>query len=59
MSEVRCNRCIHFWITFDQHFRYGCRALNFKSQRLSERDVIDSSGAPCEFFLQKAKNQTS
>lgn len=51
----RCNACEHFHITFDQHFRYGCRALGFKSRRLPERDVIASSGQVCEFFTPKQK----
>lgn len=49
----RCNRCAHYWITFDLHFRYGCRAMGFKSRRQPERDVIESSGRPCLMFSAK------
>lgn len=56
LSDKRCNRCQHYWITFDPIFRYGCRALDFKSRRLPERDVIESSGLPCHFFQPKLKS---
>jgi hypothetical protein len=49
-----CNLCTHFFITHEAHFRYGCRALDFKSKRLPILDVIDASGEPCHFF--QAKN---
>jgi len=55
IQRPRCNRCEHYWITFDTHFRYGCRAMGFKSRQLPERDVIKSSGQPCLFFTLKPK----
>jgi hypothetical protein len=48
-----CTNCIHYYITFDASFRYGCRALNFKSKRQPVLDVIESSGDECQFFLSK------
>lgn len=55
-QRPRCNRCEHYWITFDPHFRYGCRTMGFKSRRLPERDVIESSGQPCLMFSAKRKS---
>jgi len=52
-NRPRCNACAHFHITFERNFRYGCRALGFKSRRLPERDVIESSGQLCQFFEAK------
>ncbi len=49
----RCNRCVHYFITHDPHFRYGCHALGFKSRRRPEADVIASSGQPCLYFSAK------
>lgn len=49
----RCNRCAHYFITHEVSFRYGCRALNFKSQRQPIRDVIAASGQDCQFFQAK------
>lgn len=49
-----CNECAHFFITHDPGFRYGCRAMDFKSQRLPMLDVLEASGQPCQLFRQKA-----
>lgn len=49
----RCNRCAHYFITHDVSFRYGCRALNFKSQQPPIREVIAASGQDCLYFEAK------
>ncbi len=49
----RCNRCVHYYITHDAQFRYGCRALGFKSLRQPMLDVLEASGMPCLRFLAK------
>ena len=51
----RCNGCVHYYITHDTHFRYGCRALGFKSQRQPVLDVIEASGLPCLQFSAKKR----
>lgn len=48
-----CNRCQHYYITHDPDFRYGCRALGFKSWQQPALDVLASSGEPCHYFQQK------
>jgi hypothetical protein len=55
-SLPRCNRCNHYYITHDQVFKYGCRALDFKSKRQPIRDVIEASGQPCLYFEVKKKD---
>ncbi len=52
-----CNLCIHYYITHDVNFRYGCRALDFKSRRLPILDVIEASGEPCHYFSEKQRGQ--
>lgn len=49
----RCNSCAHYYITHDPSFRYGCRALDFKSKRQPLCDVIEASGHPCMYFREK------
>jgi hypothetical protein len=49
-QEPNCNTCMFFYITYEANFRYGCRALDFKSQRLPMLDVLEASGQPCQFF---------
>lgn len=48
-----CNNCQHYYITHDICFRYGCRALAFKSQRQPVLDVLAASGEPCHYFRKK------
>ncbi|MBL8428444.1 MAG: hypothetical protein JNJ95_00940 [Dechloromonas sp.] len=54
MSSPRCSRCAHYFITHELPFRYGCHALDFKSTRAPELDVIASSGEACLYFQPKA-----
>jgi hypothetical protein len=49
----RCHHCCHYYITHDIAFRYGCRALGFKSRGQPGRDVLDASGEPCRYFEPK------
>jgi hypothetical protein len=44
---------VHYYITHDINFRYGCHALGFKSQQLPMRVVEESSGQPCQYFEKK------
>ncbi|MDP2852018.1 MAG: hypothetical protein Q8O23_01295 [Gallionella sp.] len=48
-----CSYCTHYYITHDANFRYGCRALDFKSQRQPAFVVIEASGQQCHFFQAK------
>jgi hypothetical protein len=54
-QEPNCNACAFFYITYEANFRYGCRALDFKSQRLPMLDVLEASGQPCHFFQNKPR----
>jgi len=52
-----CKTCAHYYITFDANFRYGCRALGFKSQKQPILEVLETSGADCQFFRKKEPGQ--
>jgi hypothetical protein len=52
-SAPSCTRCVHYYITHDITFRYGCRALGFKSRGQPDREVIAASGEPCRYFAAK------
>jgi len=52
-EAVRCTACVHYFVTHDQAFPYGCRRLAFKSWRLPMLDVLESSGRPCLYFAAK------
>lgn len=50
-----CAKCAHFFITYDEAFPYGCRALDFKSKRKPHLDVLEASGTHCLAFKPRAK----
>jgi hypothetical protein len=45
-----CTACVHYFITHDVSFPYGCRALDFKSKRKPSQDVLDASNKSCLAF---------
>ncbi len=47
-------KCVHHFITYDPHFPYGCRAMDFKSRRLPQYEVIEASGESCLRFVARA-----
>jgi len=53
-----CKHCTHYYITHDANFRYGCRALDFKSQRQPNLDVLEASGEQCKFFIRKMQRDS-
>ncbi len=48
-----CNRCEHYYITWDQKFPYGCRAMGFKSKEMPSIAVLNNSGMDCLQFKEK------
>ena len=49
----RCRHCAYYFITHDARFRYGCHALDFKSEREPILDVLEASGQQCLYFQPK------
>lgn len=52
-----CINCAHYYITHDASFRYGCRALDFKSKLLPMLVVLEASGQQCHYFHEKGRRQ--
>ncbi len=52
-GQPTCRYCKHYHITHDPDFRYGCRALGFKSRYQPCLDVISASGEQCLYFMPK------
>jgi hypothetical protein len=52
-KPASCNDCVHYFITHDADFIYGCRAFGFKSQRQPIFEVVAASGQDCEGFQKK------
>jgi hypothetical protein len=53
-QEPDCRRCAHYFITHQINFRYGCRAMDFKSRRLPMLDVSEASGETCHYFKKRS-----
>ncbi|RPI79891.1 MAG: uracil-DNA glycosylase [Desulfobacteraceae bacterium] len=54
-----CAQCRHYYITWDEHFPYGCRALAFKSKSPPAAAVHSASDMACQFFLPKKRRAPS
>ncbi len=52
-EKADCFTCVHFYITWDRHFPYGCRAMQFKTRNMPSADVYGASGKKCMGFKQK------
>ena len=50
-----CNRCEHFYVTWDSAFPYGCKGFQMKSKRSPSSSVLQASGTSCMLFLQKKR----
>lgn len=48
-----CFNCKHFYITWDEFFPRGCKALRFKSREMPSAVVKRSSGMECQMFERK------
>ncbi len=52
-KEVNCFSCVHFFITYESDFPYGCRAVGFKSRTLPSKVMFAHSGIECQVFEEK------
>jgi hypothetical protein len=50
MKRINCRQCIHYYVTWDKSFPYGCRAMRFKSKMTPSAEVHINSGKPCLLF---------
>jgi len=52
-TAILCYKCRHYYITWDNNFPYGCRAMGFKSYETPSVTVYKSSGTNCLLFEPK------
>jgi hypothetical protein len=48
---IDCHRCMHYYVTWDEDFPHGCRAMKFKGQQLPSALVYQSSGMSCLLYV--------
>ncbi|MEK6714138.1 MAG: uracil-DNA glycosylase [Nitrospirota bacterium] len=52
-KRIDCYKCKHFYVTWDQSFPRGCKAMGFKSKEMPSDVVFQSSGMECMRFEEK------
>ena len=52
-KRIDCFKCKHFYVTWDQDFPRGCKAMGFKSKEMPADVVMQSSGMECMRFEEK------
>lgn len=57
VARPDCFKCIYLEITWDPVMPYACWGLNFKSKLIPWREVVISSGLPCQLFEPKPKKR--
>jgi hypothetical protein len=53
VQPIACHNCRHYYVTWDVHFPYGCRAHAFKSKKSPSHEVYEASGVECQLFSRK------
>lgn len=48
-----CHDCVHYYITWDKAFPFGCRAMGFKSKNAPHFLTRQLSGMTCLSFAKK------
>ena len=56
-GTLQCRHCLHYYITHDPSFPYGCRALDFKGKRPPIHTVLAASGLACQYFQAKPQRR--
>jgi len=54
-ERINCITCIHYYVTWDKNFPYGCRLFEFKSRKLPSLLVRESTGDKCKNYMEKKK----
>ncbi|MGK0288851.1 MAG: hypothetical protein ACI86H_000272 [bacterium] len=54
-TNVRCNQCKHYFVTWDKNYPHGCKKIGFKGTIIPSRYVMQVSGNACLAFETKSK----
>jgi hypothetical protein len=53
-QQAVCANCLHYYITWDKHFPFGCKAMGFKSKAAPNLLTKQLSGMDCLAFVDKS-----
>ncbi|MDY0320648.1 MAG: uracil-DNA glycosylase [Arcobacteraceae bacterium] len=54
-TRIVCQKCIHYFVTWEPSKPHGCKAYGFKSKLIPSTVVKQSSGYECSFYELKSK----
>ncbi|MEJ5168934.1 MAG: uracil-DNA glycosylase [Arcobacteraceae bacterium] len=54
-NRIVCQKCIHYFVTWEPAKPHGCKAYGFKSKLIPSMIVKQSSGYECSFYELKSK----
>ncbi|MEA3354707.1 MAG: uracil-DNA glycosylase [Campylobacterota bacterium] len=55
-KRIVCQKCKHYYVTWDSAKPHGCRAYGFKSKAVPSLVVKQSSNISCSFYEPKNNN---
>jgi len=54
-KRIVCQKCVYYYVTWEQNKPHGCNAYGFKSQKIPSIVVKDSSKIDCNFYQEKQR----
>jgi len=54
-ERIICQKCINYYVTWEQGNPHGCKAYGFKSKVIPSMVVKRSSGIDCTLYKQKQR----
>jgi hypothetical protein len=54
-KRIVCQKCIYYYVTWEQNKPHGCNAYGFKSQQIPSVVVKNSSKTDCNFYQEKQR----
>ncbi len=52
-KRVNCQKCKHFYVTWDKRYPRGCKAYGIKTRYIPSVIVFKSTGIRCVCYQQK------
>ena len=57
-DRISCHKCKFFYVTWDNSFPYGCKAMGFKGKLIPSLMVFQASGQACMAYEKKAEKDS-
>ena len=54
-TYIACERCLHYFVTYDPKRPRGCRRFGFKSLQSPSLEVFAATGTNCAHYEEKVR----